>query len=146
MKKYIILFLFSLLFFGCTETTFDKEVLSTAKVTGEYVTTMELEALDIAEDHNIRIYNTSFSSDSLWVEDHDFFQTQVRVAYDGEQKFSITNGTDILSGIRVNITGEVFPDNDSIHVEWTYLQVDIGEGEQDYVVTADGVLYNGITN
>ena len=144
-KKYILFSTF-LFLFGCTETEFDKVTLPTTGVAGEYATIVELDAFEISEEHHIRVYNTALSTDSLWVEDHDFFQTQVRVKYDGANKFSITQGVDILSGIEVNINGEVFPENDSIHVEWEYLQVDIGEGPADYVVTADGTLYNGITN
>jgi hypothetical protein len=131
---------------SCTETEFDKVTFPYTHVTGEYVMEFELPSLDITDQQHLWVFNTANSADSLWVEDHDFFQTQVRVKWDGNNKFSATNGVDILSGLSVDITGEVFPENDSIHVEWTYYDADIGLGEDDYVVTASGVRYNGITN
>lgn len=149
MKRNIKTVLSSIVIFlsaGCTDTEFKKVTLPTTGISGEYVVTLNLEALDITDVQHIRVFNTASSTDSLWVEDHDFFETQVRVKWDGNNTFGIVNGVDILSGINVNIAGEVFPASDSIHVEWTYLQVDIGLGPEDYVVQADGVLYNGITN
>lgn len=146
-KKYIAAFaLAGLLLWGCTETEFDKVLLPTSDIGGEYVVDLELPALDITDVQHIRLFNTAAGGDSLWVEDRDFFESQVKVALNDDNTFGITNGKDILFGADVNIAGQVFPENDSIHVEWTYLQVDIGEGPKDYVVTANGVLYNGITN
>jgi hypothetical protein len=142
----ILLFALAVLLAGCTETEFDKVTLPTTDIGGEYVTTLELGALGITDVQHIRLFNTSFGTDSLWVEDLDFFESQVRVKLNDDNTFGVTNGIDILNGADVNITGKVFPENDSIHVEWTYLQVDIGLGPDDYVVTANGVLYNGITN
>lgn len=131
---------------SCTETEFDKVVLPTTEVAGEYVVTLELPALDITDVQHIRIFNTSSSFDSLWIEDANFFGTQVRVGLNDDNTFGITNGLDILGDISVDVTGRIFPENDSIHVEWTYKDVDIGLGEDDYQVIANGVLYNGLTN
>lgn len=141
-----MVFIAAVLLWGCTETEFDKVVLPTTDVAGEYVVTLELAALDITDEQHIRVFNTSAGGDSLWIEDLDFFESQVKVALNDDNTFGITNGVDILYGVDVNITGKVFPENDSIHVEWTYLQVDIGLGPDDYTVVANGVLYNGITN
>jgi hypothetical protein len=146
MKTKYLFGIVALLYLGCTETEFDKVTLPTTDIAGEYVVTLELPAFGISEEHNIRVFNTAYSTDSLWVEDHDFFETQVRVKRDGANKFSVTQGTDLFSGIEVNINGEIFPEKDSIHVEWEYLQVDFGDGPEDYVVTGNGVLYNGLTN
>jgi hypothetical protein len=142
----LIIVIMALAFVGCTETEFEKVAIPTNSVTGEFVVELNLPDLDITDHQHILIYNTAGSKDSIWVEDHDFFESMVRVKYDGNNKFSVTNGIDILHGASVNIKGEVFPEKDSIHVEWTYLQVDIGLGDDDYLVTANGILYNGITN
>lgn len=142
----LILLITTLAYMGCTETEYEKVTFPTTVVTGEYVVDLNLPDLDITDHQHIRVYNTSSSADSLWVEDNDFFESMVRVKFDGNNKFSVVNGVDILSGINVNITGEVYPEKDSIHVEWTYLDVDIGLGEDDYLVTANGILYNGFTN
>jgi hypothetical protein len=149
MNRIISAILYSavvMLLANCTETDFKKVTLPTTAISGEYVVALNLAALDITDEQHIRVFNTTFSTDSLWVEDADFFETQVRVKWNGDHTFGVSNGVDIWSGIDVDINGEVFPANDSIHVEWTYKQVDIGLGPEDYVVTADGVLYNGITN
>lgn len=142
----LIILITALAYMGCTETESEKVTFPTTAVTGEYVVELNIPDLDVTDHQHIRVYNTSFSTDSLWVEDHDFFETLVRVKFDGNNKFSVTNGVDVLSGIHVNIAGEVFPEKDSVHVEWTYLDVDIGLGEDDYLVTANGILYNGFTN
>lgn len=134
------------LLWSCTETEFDKVLLPTTEVAGEYVVTLELEALDITDEQHIRLFNTAAGGDSLWLEDLNFFESQVKVALNDDNTFGIINGVDILYGVDVHVTGQVFPEKDSIHVEWTYLQVDIGLGPEDYHVVADGVLYNGITN
>lgn len=147
MKKNItLLSAVAFLLWSCTETEFDKVLLPTSEVGGEYVVTLELASLDITDVQHIRVFNTSAGGDSLWVEDHDFFESQVKVSLNDDNTFGITNGRDILNDARVNITGQVFPEKDSIHVEWTYLQVDIGLGPDDYVVEANGVRYNGLTN
>lgn len=57
-------------------------------------------------------------------------------------KFSIEGGDDIIHGEIVNITGEVFPANDSVHVEWRYLQG--GDPADDYVIIANGHRYTGL--
>lgn len=147
MKKNIALLLgVGLLLWGCTETEFDKVLLPTSQIGGEYVVALELESLDITDVQHIRVFNTATGGDSLWVEDLDFFESQVKVYINDDNSFSITNGRDILNDADVNITGQVFPEKDSIHIEWTYLQVDIGLGPDDYVVEANGVRYNGLTN
>ena len=146
-KKYIVTFsIAGLLLWSCTEMEFDKVLLPTSDIGGEYVVNLELEALGITDVQHIRLFNTAAGGDSLWVEDLNFFETQVKVGLNDDNTFGITNGKDILNDTDVNITGQVFPEMDSVHVEWTYLQVDIGEGPKDYVVEANGVLYNGITN
>jgi hypothetical protein len=147
IRRYgIALLVAMVLLWSCTETEFDKVVLPTTDVAGEYVVTLELQELDITDEQHIRVFNTSSSWDSLWIEDLNFFGSQVKVALNDDNTFGITNGVDIFSGANVNITGKVFPENDSIHVEWTYLQVDIGLGLDDYLVVANGVLYTGLTN
>lgn len=146
-KKYITAFsIAGVLMWSCTEPDFDKILLPTSDIGGEYVVDLELESLGITDVQNIRLFNTAAGGDSLWIEDLNFFESQVKVSLNEDNTFGITNGRDILNDASVNITGQVFPEKDSIHVEWTYLQVDIGEGPNDYVVTANGVLYNGLTN
>ena len=147
MKRNIaILSAIGLMLWSCTETEFDKVLLPTSEIGGEFVVALELKPLDITDVQHIRVFNTAAGGDSLWVEDHDFFESQVKVILNGDNTFGITNGRDILNDAAVNISGQVFPENDSIHIEWTYLQVDIGLGPDDYVVEANGVRYNGLTN
>lgn len=147
MKRYIVvLAMAAVAVWSCAEPDFDKVLLPTSDIGGEYVVTLELAAFDITDVQHIRIFNTAAGGDSLWVEDLDFFESQVKVSLNDDNSFGITGGRDILNDVEVNITGMVFPENDSIQVEWTYLQVDLGDGPEDYVVTANGVLYNGLTN
>lgn len=144
MKNTIYLLLFTALA-SCQEIEVEKKVLPNVHVAGEWVVDLELTQPFAASDHQvIRIYNTANSSDSLWVEDADFFESKVRVKWDGANGFSAEGAEDILHGEIVNISGQVFPDKDSIHVEWRYLQG--GDPADDYVVVANGVLYNGLTN
>nr|PZN48419.1 MAG: hypothetical protein DIU61_18795 [Bacteroidota bacterium] len=145
IRQYIIpVLVTAVLFWSCTETEFDKVLLPSTEVAGEYVVTIELPALDITDVQHIKVFNTSSSFDSLWIEDPDFFETQVKVKLNSDNTFGITNGVDIFSGISVDITGKVFPEKDSIHIEWLYKDVDIGLGEDDYQVIANGVLYDGL--
>jgi hypothetical protein len=145
MKK-IILPIFALIVFGCTETEGEKTVFPTTHVTGEYALELELtQPIQAHSEETVRIYNTANSTDSLWIEDEDFFESKVRVKWNGDNTFSIEQGDDILLGEVVNITGEVFPANDSIHIEWRYLQ-GTGDPADDYVVVGNGVLFNGFTN
>ncbi len=145
IRKYSIAALVAwVLLASCTETEFDKVVLPTTDVAGEYVVTLELPALDVTDVQLIRVFNTASSFDSLWIEDPDFFGTQVKVGLNDDNTFGITNGVDILSGISLDITGKVFPEKDSIHIEWLYKDVDIGLGEDDYQVIANGVVYDGL--
>jgi hypothetical protein len=132
------------LFWSCTETEYDKEIIPTTEASGEYVVELELPALDIIDVQHIHVFNTASSFDSLWIADFDFFGTQVKVGLNDDNTFGVTNGVDILSGITVDVTGKVFPEKDSIHVEWLYRDVDLGDGEQDYEVIANGVLYTGL--
>lgn len=146
IRYFTTVFIAALLVWSCTETEFDKILLPTSDIGGEYVVTLELEAFDITDVQHIRVFNTAAGGDSLWVEDPDFFESQVKVILNDDNTFGVTGGWDILNGVDVDITGAVFPEKDSIHVEWKYLQVDLGDGPDDYVVTADGVLYNGLIN
>ena len=78
IRKYSIAALVAwVLLASCTETEFDKVVLPTTDVAGEYVVTLELPALDVTDVQLIRVFNTASSFDSLWIEDPDFFGTQV---------------------------------------------------------------------
>ncbi len=145
MKKIILIIFCGVIILSCTETEFDKVVTSSTSISGEYDVSLDLTQPFTASGHEtIRIYNSA-NSDSLWIEDADFFESQVRVSWTGDNTFSITSGEDIIHGELVNITGEIFPATDSIHVEWRYLQ-GTGDEADDYVVVAKGVLYNGITN
>ena len=149
MNKLIRLYslpalLATVLFWSCTETEYDKEIIPTTEASGEYVVELELPALDIIDVQHIHVFNTASSFDSLWIADFDFFGTQVKVGLNDDNTFGVTNGVDILSGITVDVTGKVFPEKDSIHVEWLYMDVDLGDGEQDYEVIANGVLYTGL--
>ena len=130
---------------GCTEQDPEKVVLPTVGIAGEYVVVLELkQPFEASDQQNIQIYNTANGFDSLWIEDHNFFESKVKVKWDGANSFSAEEGEDVLHGEIVNITGQIFPERDSIHVEWRYLQG--GDPEDDYVVEANGVLYNGLDN
>jgi hypothetical protein len=130
---------------SCTETEFDKVLTDATSISGEYDVALELTQPFAASDHQlIAIFNTA-NSDSLWIVDANFFESQVKVPWTGENTFSISNGEDIIHGEVVDIIGEIFPANDSIHVEWRYLQ-GTGDPADDFVVTASGFLYNGLTN
>ena len=137
--------LFTLTFISCQEQEVKKVTLPSTKIAGEYIVDFELtQPFAASSTETLRIFNTSDMDNSLWVEDHDFFESQVKVTWDGGNTFSVENGNDILNGEIVNITGTIFPEKDSIHIEWRYLQG--GDPADDYVVVANGVLYNGLTN
>lgn len=131
---------------GCTEENdFEKVVLPYTEIVGEYVVDLDLtQPFEFHDQQTIIISNTAASNDSLWIEDANFFESKVRVKLTGN-KFSVIEGEDILHGEIVNITGEVFPEKDSVHVEWRYLQM-TGDPADDYIVQAHGVLFNGLTN
>jgi hypothetical protein len=147
MKKIALLIaVITVLFWSCADTTINvkKQVFPYTNVVGEYVVALELTQPFAASDHqHILIYNTTSSLDSLWIEDRDFFDSKVEVKWDGSNAFSITNGNDLAHGEVVNITGQVFPEKDSVHVEWRYLQ-GTGDPNDDFVVTADGSIYDGL--
>lgn len=127
------------------ENDFKKVTFPYTDVVGEYVVNLELTQPFAASDVNtIIISNTAANNDSLWIEDGGFFESKVRVNRE-DMTFSVTEGHDLFYGETVNIQGQVFPENDSIHVEWRYLQM-TGDPADDYVVEANGVLYNGIDN
>lgn len=145
ITKMISVLSIGLLAMGCTENEYDKVVLPYTNVVGEYVVDMHLSQPFEVDDHvTIIISNTAAAEDSLWLEDANFYESKVRVKMDGN-KFFVTEGDDLLHGEVVNIEGEVFPEKDSIHVEWRYLQMS-GDPGDDYVVEANGVIFNGITN
>lgn len=144
MNKILYLLVFTALF-SCQEIEVEKKSVPAADVVGEWVVDLELtQPFATSDQQVIRIYNTANSTDSLWVEDADFFESKVRVKWDGADGFSAEGAEDILHGEVVNITGKIFPEKDSIHVEWRYLQG--GDPADDYVVVGNGVLYNGLTN
>lgn len=137
--KYVIV-MTMIGFFACEEEGVEKVPFTRA--TGEFVAEFELtQPFETQESHHFKIYNTSGSNDSLWIDEPDFFDSKVKVARTGN-KFSIEGGTDIIHGEIVNITGEVFPAKDSVHVEWRYLQG--GDPADDYVVIANGHRYTGL--
>ncbi|UII20181.1 hypothetical protein [Fulvivirga ligni] len=145
ITKMISVLSIGILAWGCTENEYDKVVLPYTNVVGEYVVDMHLSQPFVVDDHvTIVISNTAAAEDSLWLEDANFYESKVRVKMEGN-KFFTTEGDDLLHGEVVNIEGEVFPEKDSIHVEWRYLQMS-GDPGDDYVVEANGVIYNGITN
>ncbi len=121
-----------------------REEVPYTKVTGEFVTDLTLTGA--AEAHtvaHIEIFNTAEGTDSLWIADTHFFESQVKVKWDGKRSFSAVNGVDILLGEVVNITGEVLEDG-TINVEWRYLQG--GDPADDYVVVGVGHRYTGLDN
>jgi hypothetical protein len=131
---------------SCTdEGDVDKVTFPYTQLVGTYVVDMDLtQPFEVSEEHSILLSNTAAQEgDSLWLIDPDFFDSRVKVAWEGNT-FSTTEGVDLINGEIVNVQGEVFPEQDSIHVEWRYLQG--GAPEEDYIVIANGVLYNGITN
>jgi hypothetical protein len=147
MKKNIMsILVLSILAMACVEPEVEKIVLPGSDVAGEYIVHLELTQPFAASDEQvIRIFNTaSLDADSSWLEDHDFFESQVKVRWTDAYNFSAESGKDVLHGEVVNITGRIFPETDSIHVEWRYLQG--GAPEADYVVIGKGVRYNGLTN
>lgn len=145
MKNIYTLMIAALCFTACTdEGDVDKVVLPYTDVVGNYVVELELtQPFEVTEVHSILLSNTAADRDSLWIIDPDFFGSQVRVLLEGNT-FSTIEGEDIMFGEVVTISGEVFPEQDSIHVEWRYLQG--GDPSDDYVVIANGVLFDGITN
>jgi hypothetical protein len=148
MKKVIIAGAALAIFWSCADTNINvkKQTFPYTEVSGEYSVALELTGAATASDHqHILIYNTASGLDSLWIEDRDFFDSKVEVKWDGSHLFAVTNGNDLAHGEIVNITGTVFPEQDSVHVEWRYLQ-GTGDPNDDYVVTADGSLYNGLKN
>lgn len=146
MKKTVAFLLAVVTLYACTETEGEKIVLPTSKITGEYVVNLELtQPFEASAEETIRVYNTANSADSLWVEDEAFYDSKVRVKWDGNTKFFVEEGNDIAHNEIVTISGEIFPANDSIHVEWRYHQ-GTGDPADDFVVFANGVLYNGLTN
>lgn len=130
---------------SCTEENdFEQAKLPFEYISGEYVSEMEYVNAAI-EGHDITIILTTTSrGDSLWLEDQDFWTSKVRVNVDGNT-FSAEGADDIYLGEVVDVSGEIFPENDSIHVEWRYLRF-TGDPADDDIVTADGVIFNGITN
>ncbi|MBL3656870.1 hypothetical protein [Fulvivirga sediminis] len=145
--KYII-FLLTLVggLTSCTEENdYDKVTFPYTEVVGEYVVDVQLTSPFETSDHvTIILSNTSTSNDSIWIEDEDFFKSKIKARLEGN-KLSAINGLDIFKGKRANVQGEVFPENDSIHIEWTYIE-GFGELEADNIVEANGILFNGITN
>ena len=133
---------------GCTDfaeppINTSKQSFTYTKATGEFRVTFD-DGTDQYGGATIKIYNTSFSTDSLWVED-DFYYTdnthptsQVKVAFDGKTSFSVTGGTNQY-GNKVNIIGQTFPEQDSIQIQWVY-------PDDDLTLNAHGRLYNGINN
>jgi hypothetical protein len=119
-----------------------REEVPYTKVTGEFVTDLTLTGA--AEAHaveHVEIFNTAEGTDSLWIVDHDFFQSQVKVKWDGKRSFSAVEGVDIVFGEVVNITGEIQEDG-TINIEWRYLQG--GDPADDYVVVGVGHRYTGL--
>jgi hypothetical protein len=146
MKKTIAFLLSAVTLYACTETEGEKTVFPTTIVTGEYALELELtQPFEAASEETVRIYNTANSKDSLWIEDEAFFDSKVKVKWNGDNTFSIEEGEDIAHGEVVNITGEIFPAKDSLHIEWRYLQ-GTGDPADDFVVVGNGVLFNGFTN
>lgn len=110
-------------------------------VVGEFDAEFELTQPFQASDHvHFLIYNTADESDSLWIDEENFFESKVKVAWDGKNTFSVTEGHDVYNGETVNIEGEIF--GDSVRVEWRYLQG--GDPEDDYIVIAKGKRYTGL--
>jgi hypothetical protein len=153
MKKIpIIAVILAALVWSCnlsdTDVVTKKVTYNYTKAAGEYAVNFELTDGDEASGTgHFKIYNTSFSKDSLWIEDTEFWGSQIKVKFnETDNTFSVTNGANILShsGEVGTITGQVFREQDSVQVEWRYPDVD--DPSITYVVTAQGKLYNGETN
>lgn len=139
LKLLIILALGSLA--SCSDSDVKIKMPYTA-ISGEYDAEFNLSQPVTASDQvHFRIYNTANSNDSLWIDDENFFESKVKVHWDGNNRFSVIEGVDLYNGEVVNIEGELYK-GDSIRVEWRYLQG--GDPEDDYVVVAKGKRYTGL--
>ncbi len=126
--------------YACDEAGRDE--VPYTKVTGEFVTDLTLSGADEAQaEEHIEIFNTAEGTDSLWIADTHFFDSKVKVKWDGKRSFSAVEGKDIVHGEVVNITGEILDDG-TLHIEWRYLQG--GDPADDYVVVGVGHRYTGL--
>src|SRR5690606_21668415 len=103
------------LLWSCTETEFDKVLLPTTEVAGEYVVTLELEALDITDEQHIRLFNPAVGGDTVFHAGLNIFVSQVTVPHTDYTTFAITNSVDTPYGVDLRVSFQVFAEQHSIH-------------------------------
>jgi len=114
---------------SCQKMKYDQQFASTYPISGEWTVKYEFPGVIAADTivgpYLMYIYNTSFSKDSIWVDDlgYFFFPTLKAAANTTARTFTTSNfpGSVVLDGIThdllFNITNGKVVKNDSIYME-----------------------------
>jgi len=114
------LFVLALLFMcvSCEKAVYDKEYSTTYPVSGDWTITV-VSGTDSSGPYFMKIYNTSFSSDSVWIDDNStFWQTKTKAAVDMKNlTFAATDAQNEYYDSKVSYSNGKIIGKDSIYFE-----------------------------
>lgn len=115
--KYIFILMIIVVGVSCQKMTYDQPKTSTYPINGEWTITYEYPDGTKDGTYLLVVYNTSFSKDSVWFEDHTVgykFKAKADVT---NATFSVTNAQSVLSNSKYTIKSGKIVKNDSIYFE-----------------------------
>jgi hypothetical protein len=121
MKTKIIFLILSVGIFAmsCQKMTYDQQFASTYPISGEWTVMYEYPDKSTEGPYKLLIYNTSFSKDSVWLEDKDFAGFKFKAKVDIQSlTFSENFGTAKADTFKIQ-TGNIIK-TDSISFDLTF--------------------------
>jgi hypothetical protein len=107
---------------SCEKAEYDKEYSATYPISGDWTVKVAVGTNVVSGPFFMKIYNTSFSKDSVWVDDNKaFWQTKTKAKVDMKNlTFSATNALNEYYDSQVTYSNGKVIGNDSIYFEVKY--------------------------
>lgn len=116
-KFSFIMLLFLFVFASC-QKEYEQKLGNAYPIAGEWVLQAEYGGAVDAGPYHINIYNVANGTDSVWIQDKDFWKYQIKASYSSNSlSFKADSAVDILQGDKVTIKNAKVINTDSIQFE-----------------------------